>query len=220
MKKVLVISAMLLIAFSAKSQLMHNLEIGGVNYTGISLTTEYRFNLYDDDAAPAQKFHISPKVGLGHVFWWDLALTFQGGLAVGMENRWGHIMELNTNFAYLHNSPFGEQVYYNDYGFVPSTTTIARNNFGSVLWYSGFDYRFEGKVNYTMGLGALTLIERFKYSDQNVYLSDFTPMLKLGIGFSEFFLTTFSQRQASAMASSRSFSACQPNCWLALVVSA
>lgn len=182
MKKSLKILALLLISFSAKSQFMHNLEIGGSNYTGFSLTTEYRFKLYDENTSPSHKFHISPKVGLGHVFWWDLALTFQGGLAVGMENRWGHIMELNNNFSYMHNSPFGNEVVYNDYGFIPTGTSVMYNNFGNVMWYSGFDYRFEGKVNYTVGLGALTLIERFKYSDRNVYLSDFIPMVKLGVG--------------------------------------
>lgn len=160
---------------------MHNLEIGGSNYTGFSLTTEYRFKLYDQSNLSARRFHLSPKLGIGHIFFWDKAMTFQGGLAFGLETRWGDVMELNTNFSYLHFSPFK---FNNDCCGGQSPRYTVPYELGSILWYTGVDYRFEGKLNYTLGLGVMSMFHNDMVGSESNYEleGDFIPMLKLGIG--------------------------------------
>lgn len=178
MKKTLTILALILISFSAKSQLMHNLELGGSNHLGFGLTTEYRIKLYDENTEAKNRFHISPKIGIGYTLMNESAMTFQAGLAFGKENRWGHIMELNSNFSYLHASPFSSEFHQPSETYIPPLT----NNQGDVLWYTGFDYRFEGKLNYTIGVGVNSVIDRNRFTGESS-LRFRSPMLKLGIGF-------------------------------------
>ncbi len=88
-----------------------------------------------------------------------------------------NLLEFNSNLSYLTTSPFSPQsdkMQYQYYG--PSEG-------GNYLWYTGFDYKIlHKKMIYTVGLGAMTLIERYAFNQAYQIGGDFIPMVKLGIG--------------------------------------
>lgn len=173
MKKLVALFSLSLLSLSAYSQFHHNLEIGGSNYTGISFTTDYHFHLN-----PESPVYIAPKLGLGHIIWWDNVVTAQAGLAIGYQlsdNQW---LELNSNLSYLMYSPFWKRG--DDNRYYPPRSSEA----GNILWYTGIDYILKkGSIRYTMGAGVLMHLSR-SYQDGSLMNSgDAIPMLKLGIGF-------------------------------------
>ncbi len=173
MKKLIYTVLLITTTLSGYAQFYHNIEFGGSNFTGLSLTTEYHIHFNKDSP-----FYLAPKLGIGHIFGWEHAMTAQFGLAFGYTFRNGDRLELNSNASYLFKSPFlpgegSEQYFYS-----------GPEERGSFIWYTGLDYRFMGKkLNYTIGAGMMILISNPAPGYYQTAGDDFVPMLKFGIGF-------------------------------------
>lgn len=163
---------------SAFSQFFHHIELGGSNFTGISLTTEYRIKLYKAEPGYQKNlFHLSPKVGVGHVFYWDHALTLQAGIGFGKILKKRNMIEFNSNVSLMTKSPILPNEDRESY--------ILRGpqEEGNFFWYTGIDYKINGeKLTYTIGAGAITLITRPSFVQAYYISGDFIPILKLGVG--------------------------------------
>lgn len=174
MKKVLLLMV-LISGLQANAQWKHSIEAGGSNFTGIAFTTEYQFQL-----SKTKPIYLAPKLGIGHIFFWDHTLTVQGGFDVGYWFNSIHGLAFTTSGSYLINSPIPQNT---DNGFFRQPSSES----GNFLWYTGLDYKFRTKKTiYSFGLGTTTMISRFEQI-QNPSLTysveDFIPMLKLGITF-------------------------------------
>lgn len=163
---------LLLLLLSSKAQFTFNTEIGGSNYTGFAYTLEYPFTL-----PPYRNLYISPKVGVGHIVYWDYAMTAQMGLALGKVLKNGDGLELNVNTSYIFDSPLGYWLMREEY-----TLQGGAYEDGNFLIYSGIDYRLHRKKYiWTIGLGAISII--YHYSPNYFEMEpEIIPMLKLGMG--------------------------------------
>lgn len=174
MKKLVAICALMALSLCSYSQFHHSIEIGGSNYTGVSFTTDYHFQLN-----PHSPIYIAPKLGVGHIVWWDNAITIQAGLGFGYkfsEKTW---LELNSNISYMVHSPFWKKNEDNGYYYPPMSSEA-----GNMLWYNGFDYKVKmGKLRYTFGAGVLMHLSRSYQNGSLMNSGDVIPMIKLGVGF-------------------------------------
>ncbi len=100
MKKLTLFCFLSVIGFASSAQFHHNLEIGGSNFTGIGVNTEYYIPLHKK-----VPFYIAPKLGLGHIFVWEHVMTMQFGVGGGFEFHKNHSFELNSIASYLFASP-------------------------------------------------------------------------------------------------------------------
>lgn len=170
MKKICITSILSILMFFMKAQFHHNIKIGGSNFIGLGVNTEYYIPLHKK-----VPFYIAPKLGLGHIFVWEHVMTMQFGVGGGFEFRKNHSFELGSTASYLFASPFrGRQQVDN---FIMTDDVE-----GDYLLFSSFDYKIQvKKVRYTIGIGVLS------YFWQNgpgfyEFAGDPIPMLKLGVG--------------------------------------
>ncbi len=173
MRKTLFIALLTFSSLSLFSQIQLDLEAGGSNFTGIGLSTSYKFQL-----SKTSPLYLAPKIGVGHIFNWENAMTLQFGLSAGYQFNEKHALELSSNASYIFESPFF-RLGSSDDPYIGGTMED-----GNYLWFNSLDYKFKtGKIRYTIGAGILMHFGDFSQTGHYEHSGDPIPMLKLGIGF-------------------------------------
>lgn len=177
MNKLTLFALLLFCSLSSFSQFHANLELGGSNFLGASITGEYRIALYPKVICYKKpRFYLAPKIGVGQVFAHEPALTTQAGFAIGMHpKRSYNSFELNSNISYLTKA----SIVPNDHDINALTSDQQ-----SIYWCSGLDVKLKGdsKLIYTIGVGFLCAIDQYGPESNWMLSGDGIPMLKLGIG--------------------------------------
>lgn len=177
MNKLTLLALLLFCSLSSFSQFHANLELGGSNFWGTSITGEYRVALYPKVVCYKKpRFYLAPKIGVGHVFDPAKSIVMQFGFAVGVHPvRSYNSFELNTNFSYLTKASLVNST-------LDNNPKVTDPNFSGFYWCSGLDYKIKGEsLIYTIGIGLFN--EIYRYSSNNSWnSSDWLGMIKLGIG--------------------------------------